>query len=198
MTPGHPSRGRRSRIAHRGLWIVGLMLWLLPPNPAAAQSRKPTEFEVKAAYLFNFAKFVKWPGSTESVRDAFSICVLGEDPFGTVLDSTVSGEQVEGKKVAVRRIHSVSEAAKCRIVFVSSSEQGRLTTVLTALAKSPVLTVSDIDGFADRSGMIQFVMEHDRVRFQVNLTAAEKAGLTMSSELLKVAVAVKREGQSGE
>lgn len=175
---------------------LGLLAMLLLPLGFDGQSNKPTEFQVKAAYLFDFGKFVKWPGPTGSDHDTFPICVLGNDPFGAVLDSTVSGEQLNGKKVTVRRVNSAAEALSCRILFVSSSEEARLDSIMSILGHSPVLTVSDMAGFADHDGMIQFVMDRDRVRFAVNLAAAQKAGLTLSSELLKVAVSVK--GQAGE
>jgi len=187
----------RVTIRYRG-WLLcaGALTLLFLPWGMRAQANKPTEFEVKAAYLFNFGKFVKWPVSAGSGRDTFSICVLGSDPFGAVLDSTVSGEQIDGKKVIVRRVNAAPEATSCRILFVGKSEEARLSSIVSTLGRSPVLTVSDISGFADHEGMIQFVMDSDRVRFQVNLAATQKAGLTLSSELLKVATAIK--GQSGE
>ncbi len=118
--------------------------------------------------------------------------MLGHDPFGATLDATVSGERVEGKTVVVRRVVSQKDARGCRIVYVSSSEDARVRSVLAGLDPG-VLTVSDIPHFTDDGGMIQFVMENNRVRFAVNLTAAEKGGLTLSSELLKVATKVKKE-----
>lgn len=160
-----------------------------------AQNR-PTEYQVKAAYLFDFAKFVKWPTSTAS-DDSFAICVLGNDPFGDSLDSIVSGERIEGKPVTARRISSPADAKDCRVVFVGQSEQSRLASILPTLSRLPVLTVSDANGFLDHRGIIQFVMDNDRVRFKVNLSAAEQAGLTLSSELLKVATSVKR-SQGGD
>jgi hypothetical protein len=180
----------------RGPLLCAAILLLMFSSPAAAQAGKPTEYQVKAAYLFNFGKFVKWPEQTSSEHDTFSICVLGSDPFGKVLDVTVSGEQIDGRKARVRRLASAADANGCRILFVSRSEEGRLGSVLATLGRSPVLTVSDIDGFANRDGMIQFVMDRDRVRFQVNLAATQKAGLSLSSELLKVATAVK--GPAGD
>ena len=176
--------------------IAGLVV--LAVSLAAAQSNKPTEYDVKAAYLFNFAKFVKWPGSAASGRDTFPICILGDDPFGQALESTVSGERIDGKPVILRHIMSAGNVLNCRILFVSSSEQKRIPFILSSIGRAPVLTVSDTTGFADHKGMIEFVMDHERVRFQVNLSAAERAGLTLSSNLLKVATSVKREGQSGE
>jgi YfiR/HmsC-like len=158
-----------------------------------SQSHRPTEYDVKAAYLYNFGKFVRWPAATVSTDSDFSICVLGSDPFGATLDKIVAGELVDGRKLAIVRIENASAARNCRILFVGRSEQGRAASILSSLAHSPVLTVSDMPGFTDRGGIIEFVMQGDKVRFQVNLAAAERAGLNMSSELLKVAVAVKRE-----
>jgi hypothetical protein len=168
---------------------------LLMSSSLYSQNRKPTEFEVKAAYLSNFGRFVKWP--TAADRGVFSICVLGEDPFGPVLDSMISDEQVDGKRVSVRRVNSAGEASNCNIVFISTSEERRLASILAQLGKSPVLTVSEITGFTDHHGIIQFVMDHDRVRFEVNLAAADRVGLVLSSDLLKVATAVKREEHPG-
>ena len=192
--PGNQSRSTKSR---RGGSLRAIVLAVLAVCLVAdAQTGKPTEYQVKAAYLFNFARFVKWPAGDISSNDTFSICVLGNDPFGAVLDSTVAGEHIEGKRVVARRVNNAGDAQRCRIVFVSGSEERRLGPILSTLDRSPVLTVSDISGFADHLGMIQFVMENDRVRFEVNLTAAQKAGLSLSSELLKVATTVK--GQAGE
>lgn len=175
---------------------TGVLALLLFPFSMDAQVSRPTEYQVKAAYLFNFGKFVKWPPSAP--QDNFAICVLGSDPFHGVLDSTVSGERIDSKQVVVRRINSPTDASGCRIVFVSESEQNRMGSILPILNRSPVLTVSDASGFVERQGMIQFVMDGDRVRFKVNLSAAESAGLSMSSELLKVATEVKREEKSGD
>ena len=154
---------------------------------------KPSEFQVKAVYLFNFSRFVAWPAQPAAAPPGpFSICVLGKDPFGSVLDATLAGETVSGKTVVARRLTVAQEAAGCRVVFISSSEESRLKDVLAALEKSSALTVSDIERFAQRGGMIQFVLQGDKVRFEVNLASASEAGLTLSSDLLKVAVAVRK------
>lgn len=199
MRPAHRHLGLQPEAAkHFRGWLRGacLLATLFFSSFSLAQNAKPTEFQVKAAYLFNFGKFVKWPEPSGSDHDIFPICVLGTDPFGRALDATVAGERVDGKSVTVRRMTTAADTAGCRILFVGRSEEGRLGSVFATLGRSPVLTVSDISGFADRDGMIQFVMDHDRVRFMVNLSAAQKAGLSLSSELLKVATSVK--GQAGE
>lgn len=164
-----------------------------------AQQPKPNEYQVKATYLYNFGRFVKWPGTLLAGKgDLFSVCVLGQDPFGPILDSTLAGETLDGKPVAVRRISKPQEAAECRILFISSTEEKRLAEILVALDENGVLTVSDMPGFTRRGGMIQFVLEGDKVRFEINLASAESARLVLSSELLKVAANVKRNARSGD
>jgi hypothetical protein len=161
---------------------------------AQAQQPKADEFQVKAAYLYNFGRFVEWPDQNAPDKsDAFEICVLGADPFGPTLDATLAKETIAGKSVTAKRISKPQEIDSCRIVFISSSEQGHLKEVLTALDKTSVLTVSDIPRFSERGGMIGFILDGDRVRFDVNLASAQDARLTLSSELLKVATNVRKD-----
>jgi hypothetical protein len=164
-----------------------------------AQSSKPTDYDVKAAYLFNFGRFVEWPTNAAAAKnDAFMVCVLGQDPFGAALDATLAGESIAGRKVAAKRISTPEESADCQILFLSSAEDTQLRKIVEVLNKQPVLTVSDMPQFSQRGGMIQFVLEGKKVRFEVNLTAAQHAGLTLSSELLKVATTVRRNSPSGD
>jgi hypothetical protein len=153
------------------------------PSPA------PTEYEVKAAFLYNFARFVEWPA--EAVRaEPFVITVLGRDPFGTVLDETVAGKTVAGRPIQVKRASRVDEVSDASIVFVSASENKDLPTILKALDRPGVLTVGDMDGFAQRGGAINFTVQSRRVRFEINPASAEQAHLKMSSQLLKLATLV--------
>lgn len=158
-----------------------------------AQS-KPSQYEVKAAYLYNFGKYVSWPAKS---AERFNICVLGTDPFGETLDSLVEGERLTGKPVVVRRLQSPQDVASCHVVYVGTSDEERMSAVVAAATRENVLTVSDVARFLDRGGMIQFVNEGDRIRFSVNLARAQRAGLSLSSELLKVAKEVKREERGG-
>ena len=158
---------------------------------------KPTEYQVKAAYLYNFGKFVTWPPAQSDVAN-FGVCVLGKDPFGADLDGVLSNATIGNKKAVAKRITDTSAAEGCHIVFISSSESGQLDRILPALNKLHVLTVSDMPRFVEHNGMVQFVMDSGRVRFEVNLAAAENSGLTLSSQLLKVASNVKRaDGKGG-
>ena len=186
----------------RGLlsWSASLIVvWVLfSTSTLSAQQSRPREYEVKATYLYNFARFVEWPVRAAAAKgDSFAICVLGQDPFGPALDATLAGETIDGKRVLLKRISRPQDAVICRILFISLSEDGQLKDVLAALDKTGVLTVSDIPNFSQRGGMIQFVLDGNRIRFAVNLTTAQDAGLTVSSELLKVAITVRRDSQPG-
>ncbi|HXM93135.1 MAG TPA: YfiR family protein [Candidatus Dormibacteraeota bacterium] len=189
------TRGRRCRFFQ---FTVRLFAWVLVGSSCLNAQSNPTEYEVKAAYLYNFGRFVEWPAKVTAASEYFSICVLGEDPFGATFDATIAGESINGKKVVVARITKPQDAASCRILFISSSEESRLKEILATLDKTSVLTVSDISQFTRRGGMIRFVTEANRVRFEVNLAIAQHAGLTLSSQLLKVAISVKRSSQAGD
>jgi YfiR/HmsC-like len=180
-----------------GLTIAACVLFAVP-SIRAQQSKLP-EYEVKAAYLYNFGKFVEWPATANAGKDnSFTICVLGQDPFGPALDAALAGQSIDGKNVVARRLSKAQEAVNCRIVFISSSEESRLKDVLEALDKAAVLTVSDIPQFSTRGGAIQFVLDGKKIRFEVNLSNAAEAGLTLSSELLKVATTVRKNSPSGD
>jgi hypothetical protein len=165
---------------------------------ASAQQTKPSEFQVEAAYVYNFGKFVKWPADAAANRHGgFTICVLGDDPFGTVLQSTLASESLGGKPVAVRRVPTPQDAASCHILFLSTVQETKLKEIVAALGQTPVLTVSDIPEFSQRGGMIQFVLQGDRVRFEINRANAESDGLILTSDLLKVAVVVRGSVRKG-
>ena len=185
-------RGRVSR-----LLAINIALVLLSPACLPAQQSNPSEYEVKAAYVYDFGKFVTWPPNFTAAGE-FTICVLGVDPFGTTLDAITAGERINGKKIAINLIAKPQEAVSCHILFISSSEEGQLKEILAALDKTSVLTVSDISQFTRRGGMIQFVVEANKVRFEVNVTSAEHAGLVLSSQLLKVAINVRRGSPAGD
>jgi hypothetical protein len=151
-----------------------------------------SEYSVKAAYLFNFAKFVEWPPKTFSDAKApFLIGILGEDPFGDILDHTVEGKAVDGHLVQVRRFDSFNDGQAaglkaCQILFVSYSEKSRIVRILSALKGADVLTVSEIEGFPLLGGDILFDQEGQKIDLVVNLEAARGAKLNISSRLLQV------------
>jgi hypothetical protein len=162
-----------------------LLMGLAGLAPALAAG--PGEYQVKAVFLFNFAQFVEWPAEALGLANApFSICIVGEDPFGAALDKTVHGENVQGHPFAVKRYRSPEEIdSACHIVFIGESEQTQLEQIVKALGERAILTVSDIDHSAEHGAMIQFASDHNRLRLRINVAAAKAARLTISSKLLR-------------
>jgi hypothetical protein len=151
----------------------------------------PLEYQVKAAFLLNFTKFVEWPSTAFAAADSpIAICVLGNDPFGKALDQIVAEEVVGGRKVVVRRIKEAPTPHACQALFVNGTGKEVLSD-LSGLGPG-VLTIGEGEGFVRHGGMIAFVVENRRVRFGINETAAEAAGLKLSSKLLNVARSVKK------
>ncbi len=169
-----------------------LLLLLTGGRPATAQRPLVTsEYAVKAAFLYNFAKFVEWPADAfRSPREPMVLCLLGEEPFGRELDRTVEGKTVSGRQLIVRRLAKPAGLEECRILFVSASEGPRLDQVLAAVGDRAVLTVGEDEAFARAGGIISFVVRQSRVRFQIDRAAAARSGLSISSQLLELAEAV--------
>lgn len=161
--------------------------WLLT-STASSQS-PPSEQEVKAAYLYHFTRFVEWP-SQSAPEDAFEVAVLGADQFGQVVERTLVGKTIGDRPLSVRRISRADEAPHAAILFIGS-EDGQLPGILQALAGRSVLTVGDASGFAERGGIIGFTVAAQRVRFDINVEQANRSGLRISSEMLKLARVVK-------
>ena len=164
---------------------------------ASAQGTPRSEYEIKAAYLFTFGRFIEWPPHPDHDESAFTLCVLGADPFGRALDATIADGTLHGRRVAAKRIGAAKDATSCEILFISASEERRVDSIVQSLNRAGVLTVSDIPEFVRHGGMIQFVTAENRIRFEINLASAREAGLTMSSELLKVASAVSTNSSPG-
>lgn len=151
----------------------------------AAAQPAPTESDVKAAFLFNFAKYVEWPASAFPKGD-FRICVVADRRFLESVDDIIAGESIEGRPVSRQSPATADAVRTCHILFVARGELGRADALLAAAKGAPTLTVGDGADFLKR-GMVAFVREGDRVRFDVNVTEAQRAGLTISSRLLRVA-----------
>ncbi len=191
----------RARPISSRMWQPALFLTILfstqlatAPN-VRAQDALP-EYQVKAAYLFNFLKFVEYPG--ESFADPLApivIGVVGDDPFGNALPQVVIGKTVQGRDLVIRMYRSGEDLRGAHILFISASERRRLPMILTSLHGSSVLTVADTEGFLDAGGMIQFLTENGRVRFAINVDATGRAKLKMSSKLLSLAKVVGGNGK---
>lgn len=148
----------------------------------------PTEYQLKAAFLMNFAKFVEWPGqSFKTPQSPITLCVVGDDPFKADLDETVKSQTVGERGLTVRRISQLQAGDNCHILFVGLSERDRFERLLGGLKNHPCLTVGEEPEFAQAGGMINLLVEDGKIRFEVSLDVAEKAGLKISSRLLKLA-----------
>jgi hypothetical protein len=154
---------------------------------AHAESRVIDEYQLKAAFLFNFAKFVEWPTTAFNGADApFGICVLGENPFGFALEETVRGGEVAGKRFAIRKISDARQAAGCHILFMGASEQRRSRAVLEELKGFSILTVGETDDFLSNGGVIQFKLKNSQLRFEIDADAAAREKLKISSKLMSL------------
>jgi hypothetical protein len=164
-------------------FLCGLLL--IAPSVFPDTGSTGSEYEQKAEFICNFAKFVRWPGDEGEARP-LQICILGKDPFGPAL-RMVADRTVRGRAVSFRVCPDIRGTENCHIVFVSASEKERVTAILTAFRPRPVLTVGDRPGFAVNGGMINLVHTGEQLRFEINTDAALQSGLHISSQLLKLA-----------
>ena len=181
----------RRKIGRRAGGLLLLAVMLFAHTPGWSAQTPPGEYQLKAVFLFNFAQFVEWP--TNAFPDAQAplvIGVLGTDPFGKDLDEVVRGEKVKGRPLVVERYRRIEDIKTCHMLFISSSEMGRLERILADLKGRNILTVADADGFARRGVMICFVTKENKIRLEINREAAQAAGLTISSKLLRSATIV--------
>jgi hypothetical protein len=154
---------------------------------SCAEPRKPTDLDVKAAFIFNFAKFVDWPpGKAQESGATMNVCVVGDDPLGAAL-AAIEGKIAGGKRIKVKQEPPQQSLGSCSILFVGDSEKEQVGRLLETVKNAGVLTVGDTKGFAQQGIMINFYMEDKRVRFEINPKAAGRAGLKISSNLLKIA-----------
>lgn len=169
--------------------ILVISLVLSVGSAPARAGEAPTEYEVKAAFLYNFTSFVEWPAAASpSSADPLVIGVLGQDPFGPLLDNLVQGKQSNGRSIVVRRIPRGGPIADCHLLYISSSERNRTDSVVSQLSGLPILTVTDLDP-RECVGLMLFmaVGENGRIRLLINAAAAEQTGLKVSSRLLRLA-----------
>jgi hypothetical protein len=159
-----------------------------PPGPLRAAPHEVSEYQVKAAFLYNFVKFVEWPGVRGGLsQDPIVIGVLGSDPFGPVLDQTFADKRVGGRRFELRRYGTVEELQVCHVLFISSALKRDWSKVLGVVRDTPVMTVSDGGGFVKSGGMIELVLENNRIRFDINLNEARVSRLKISAQLLQLA-----------
>ena len=165
------------------------------PGSTATTGSTTQEYDLKAAFLFNFARFVEWPADAfVSATTPIIIGVLGDDPFGPSLDALVQGETIRQRPLVVRRFRTVEQVDTCHILFVSASEASQMDHIAAALARRSVLTVGETKDFATQAGIIGFELSQRKLRLKVNLAAAADARLTISSKLLRQAQVIRSRG----
>jgi hypothetical protein len=171
--------------------LITIAMVILPSLGSDAQgqdSSVSSEYLIKAGFIYNFANLVQWPSNAFAQPDSpIVIGILGEDPFGTILDRVLEGKKVNGRAFRVKRLRSVPDLKECHIVFVSSSEMSRLAEAIHLVKGMPILTIGEIPGFARRGGIINLILEDNKVHFEVNVEAAKEADLNISSRLLALA-----------
>jgi len=177
---------RKTLTAILALLFLALAAAVIPE--CAAQDAAPSEYQIKAAFLFNFAKFVQWPPEAFATTNSpLIIGVLGENVFGDNLEKTINHKVINERPLQFKEFHSVGEATNCHILFISTSEKAKFSKIIQGLQGTSVLTVSETGEFIDAGGMINFVLEANKIRFEINDEAAKKAGLKISSKLLSLA-----------
>jgi len=168
------------------------LIWLLlagGDGRAQESQTQPTEYQIKAAFIFNFARFVEWPPQAFNGSKApFVIGILGENPFHDDLEQTVRDKTIDDHPMVVKEFRSPTDATNCHILFISTSEKPRLAQILKGLRGASVLTVGEMDRFAESGGMINFIVQGTKIRFKINNEVATSAGLKISSKLLNLAL----------
>lgn len=178
----------------KNFYKIMLAIWILSAGiggsqTAWAKSSTFKEYQVKAAFLYYFGKFVEWPETAfGGANSSFVMCILGEDPFGKELETVIQGKLIQKRPILIRRIQKTSEVEACHLLFISSSEQKNISEALSVTEGAGVLAVGETPRFIEQGGAIQFLLRDNKVRFAINMTRTTQAGLKMSSQLLKLAI----------
>ena len=188
--------GKGSRLG-RILIMMLLSLSVLAGGSSIVNPNPPDspEYLIKAAYLYNFTKFVEWP--SEAFKDNLSpinLYILGTDPFGEALDS-IKNRKIHGRRLNIKHVNHIEETSGCHILFISASERDNLRSIFRVLKNSTILTVSEIENFSQRGGIINFILVENKIHFEINPDAAQQSGLKISSQLLKLAKIVTPESR---
>jgi hypothetical protein len=171
--------------------MIGVIAALVLTCLAVAQTPASGEYEVKAAFLFHFAQFVEWPEETfQDASSPLTYCTIGEDPFHGSLDAALNGKMIGARSFRVRHFRQPREIHGCQVLFIGAEEKKFLPAILGEVKGNSVLTVGESEHFAQDGGMIGFVLGENKMRFEINLEATQKARLSISSRLLALAKSV--------
>jgi hypothetical protein len=183
---------RAGKLCRQATVLLAWMALMLGANLGFGGESSLTKYQVEALFLLNFAKYVDWPvGAFTNAAAPITIDVLGTDPFGDDLQHTVEGKTLNGRPFVIKHLDSISGLSGCQILFISDSEASRMVDILGRVGTLPILTVGEDELFARNGGVIHFLLKNGNVRLEIDLAAAKKAGLTISSRLLAVADVVK-------
>ncbi len=174
-----------------GAWLLAAALILMATFPSIRAQPHLTEHQMQAAVLGNLAKFVEWPKG-HSANGPIVIGIVGHDPFGADLETILKEVKVQGRSFQVKRSSSVAELLTCQILYFSARDSERIRDVRNAIQQQPILTVGEDPRFLDLGGMVNFQLEDKKVRFAINLASAEQAGLSLHTQLLRLATEVKK------
>jgi hypothetical protein len=186
-----PKRRKLALLSRLSAMSVALNILVAAASAEAQSEAAMPEDEIKAAFLFNFARFIEWPSRQNGPDSPLILGVIGRDEFADTLERTVQNKSVRGRTLAVKRLSSARDARGCHMVFVGFTDRGRILQVIDAVGPSAVLTVGDAEAFTQKGGMVRFFPEGSRMRFEINVDAAARAGIRISSRLLQLAHVVR-------
>jgi hypothetical protein len=168
-----------------------LVVAALRSDAAEAAGKVVREYDLKAAFLFNFTHFVEWPSEVFADTNApIVIGILGDDPFGPVLDKIVEGETIQNRKLVIKRSQQIEDLRNCQVLFISKSEKEHIDQILSSLGNASIFTVGEIEGFARRGGITNLFLQGNKIRFEINAQAAKRKRLKISAQLLALGTVV--------
>jgi hypothetical protein len=177
----------------RASFIAFILAMLICGPNVSAESLQSKEYFIKAAFLYNFIKFVDWPSeSFKNDAAPINLCILGDDPFGEAL-GTIRNKRVKGRRLLIKHVRRVEQIEGAHLLFISTSEKGRVKQILGSLRGAPVLTISEMEGFGQNGGIINFITVDNKIQFEINSEKAQQHKLKISSQLLKLARIVRSE-----
>jgi YfiR/HmsC-like len=185
--------GARADVRNLKMLLLAVLLVAVsvPAPKANADTNGTSEYDVKAAFLFHFAQFVEWPAEAFlSAESPLTYCTVGEDAFRGALDESVKGKRIGNRPLRVLHLREREPVGGCQVLFIGAGQKGRQTEELASAKGRPMLTVGETADFAQEGGIIGFFLEEKKVRFEINVGAAEKAGLKISAKLLALAKTV--------
>lgn len=195
ILPGSTMRQHRNRTFEiiRGFLLFLTFLFLMIQPTWGTYAKESLEYRIKAAFLYNFTKFVKWPEKAfANAASPIKICILGDSPFGTSLEA-IENKTAAGRKFVIFEVKSVDDIDDCHVLFISNGSEKEFFNSIEHIQQKNILTVGDKQGLARKGSVINFIVVNNKVQFEINTKSAERANLKISSQLLKIARIVKDE-----